>query len=110
MLGWRIRLRGDGKQVNRDALGAKVTVEVAGQKVVRELKSSRGTYNSADGRALLFGLADATCPATVTVRWPTRQDGLPSERSPSAATSQHRLWPPDSQLRIVHPSCAAFRI
>ncbi len=65
-----IRLRGDGKQVNRDALGAKVTVEVAGQKVVRELKSSRGTYNSADSRALLFGLADALCPATVTVRWP----------------------------------------
>jgi hypothetical protein len=66
-----IRLRGDGKLVNRDALGAKVTVEVAGQKVVRELKSSRGTYNSADGRTLLFGLADATCPATVTVRWPS---------------------------------------
>lgn len=65
-----IRLRGNGKTVNRDALGARVTVEVGGLKVVRELKSSRGTYNSADSRALVFGLADATCPATVTVRWP----------------------------------------
>jgi hypothetical protein len=66
-----IRLRGDGKLVNRDALGAKVTVEVAGMRVIRELKSSRGTYNSADSRALLFGLADASCPATITVRWPS---------------------------------------
>ncbi len=65
-----IRLSGDGKMVNRDAMGAKVTVEAAGRKVMREVKSSRGTYNSADSRALLFGLADATCPATITVRWP----------------------------------------
>ncbi len=66
-----VRLVGDGKTVNRDAIGAKVTVEVAGMKIVREVKSSRGTYNSADSRALLFGLADATCPATITVRWPS---------------------------------------
>lgn len=65
-----IRLRGDGKTVNRDAIGARVTVEVGGVKGMRELKSGRGTYNSADGRALLFGLADATCNAKVTVRWP----------------------------------------
>jgi hypothetical protein len=72
-----LRLRGDGHKVNRDAIGAKVTVEVAGQKLVREVKASRGTYNSLDTRTLLFGLGDATCPATVTVRWP---DGSTEER------------------------------
>lgn len=65
-----IRLRGDGVTVNRDAIGAKVTVTVADLSVVREVKSSRGTYNSMDSRALLFGLADATCGANITVRWP----------------------------------------
>ena len=66
-----VRLHGDGQLVNRDAIGAKVTVEVGGHKVVRELKSSRGTYNSLDTRTLLFGLGDATCSATITVRWPS---------------------------------------
>ncbi len=66
-----VRLRGDGQTVNRDAIGAKVTVEVGGRKVVRELKSSRGTYNSLDTRTLLFGLGDASCSAKITVRWPS---------------------------------------
>lgn len=65
-----LRLRGDGQKVNRDAIGAKVTVEVGGHKVVREVKASRGTYNSLDTRTLLFGLGDATCKAKLTVRWP----------------------------------------
>ena len=65
-----LRLRGDGKSVNRDAIGAMVTVEAGGRKIVRELKSSRGTYNSLDTRSLLFGLGDTSCAASVTVRWP----------------------------------------
>ena len=66
-----LQLRGDGVTVNRDAIGAKVTVEAGGQKLVREVKSSRGTYNSMDTRTLLFGLGDgAGCAVTVTVRWP----------------------------------------
>lgn len=71
--GWLgIRLRGDGVKVNRDAIGARVTVTVKGRPLVREVKSSRGTYSSADSRALHFGLGGATgatC-ATVEIRWP----------------------------------------
>lgn len=66
-----VRLRGDGVTVNRDAIGAKVTVQVGTQQLVREVKSSRGTYNSLDTRTQLFGLGDAVCNATVTVRWPS---------------------------------------
>jgi hypothetical protein len=74
--GWvGVRLRGDGVSINRDALGARVTVTVGDRKAVREVKSSRGTYSSADSRALLFGLGADGCDAglatvAIEVRWP----------------------------------------
>ena len=76
--GWvGVRLRGDGVSVNRDAIGARVTLTVDGtQRFVREVKSSRGTYSSADSRALLFGLGDRGCggdgtsTVAIDVRWP----------------------------------------
>jgi hypothetical protein len=77
--GWvGVRLRGDGTSINRDAIGARVTLLVGAdgaKKYVREVKSSRGTYSSADSRALLFGLGAGGCEAGVAqvaieVRWP----------------------------------------
>jgi hypothetical protein len=75
--GWvGVRLRGDGKRVNRDAIGARVTLSIGERRFVREVKSSRGTYSSADSRALLFGIGDQGCEGTTSrvsldVRWPT---------------------------------------
>ncbi|MBX3261790.1 MAG: CRTAC1 family protein [Labilithrix sp.] len=74
--GWLgVRLRGDGVAVNRDAIGARVTLVTPAKRWVREVKSSRGTYSSADARALLFGLGAQGCEGGVTelaieVRWP----------------------------------------
>jgi hypothetical protein len=74
--GWiGVRLRGDGLRVNRDAIGARVTVTAGAKRWVREVKSSRGTYSSADGRALLFGLGSAGCideksAVGIEIRWP----------------------------------------
>jgi hypothetical protein len=74
--GWvGVRLRGDGINVNRDAIGARVTVIAGDKRWVREVKSSRGTYSSADSRALLFGLGDQACEGgaskvALEVRWP----------------------------------------
>jgi hypothetical protein len=79
-----VRLLGDGKHVNRDAIGARVSLRFASWTVMRELKSSRGTYTSADTRTLHFGLGDLGCDFTLEVRWPdgklTTLDGrsLPS--------------------------------
>jgi hypothetical protein len=79
-----LRLKGDGVKVNRDAIGARVTLTFPTWKVMRELKSSRGTYTSADARALHFGLGALGCEYTLEVRWPdgtkTTLDGktLPS--------------------------------
>ena len=79
--GWiGVRLHGDGMTVNRDAIGARVTVIVGGaaatqKKYIREVKSSRGTYSSADSRSLLFGLGaqgceDGLAQVAIEVRWP----------------------------------------
>jgi hypothetical protein len=79
--GWvGVRLHGDGTSINRDAIGARVTLTVGGdaataKKYVREVKSSRGTYSSADSRALLFGLGALGCESgtaqvAIEVRWP----------------------------------------
>ena len=65
-----VRLTGDGKVINRDAIGARVTLRFPTWTVMRELKSSRGTYTSADTRALHFGLGNLGCDFTMEVRWP----------------------------------------
>lgn len=65
-----LRLVGGGA-VNRDAIGARVTLTTTTTKMVREVKASRGTYNSMDTRTLYFGFGDLACDAfTVEVRWP----------------------------------------
>ncbi len=67
-----ITLEGDGKTINRDAMGGRVTLRWSGKEgvLMRERQSSRGTYSAADGRALHFGLGDRGCGYTVEVRWP----------------------------------------
>ena len=67
-----LRVRGDGEAITRDAFGTRVTLHFAGTDAVvsRELKSSRGTYNSIDTRALHFGLGEFGCPERLDVRWP----------------------------------------
>lgn len=65
-----LRLVGGGA-VNRDAIGARVTLTVGDTTLVREVKSSRGTYNSMDTRTLYFGFGDRACDSfTVQIRWP----------------------------------------
>ncbi|MEZ4382452.1 MAG: CRTAC1 family protein [Nannocystaceae bacterium] len=65
-----IRLHGDGAAINRDAIGARVTLRFADWTIAREVKSGRGTYTSIDSRALHFGVGDLGCDYEVEVRWP----------------------------------------
>jgi enediyne biosynthesis protein E4 len=55
---------------NRDAIGARVQLKYGDRTLTRELKSSRGMYNSSDTRVLQFGLGELGCPTSVTVTWP----------------------------------------
>jgi hypothetical protein len=69
-----LRLIGDGSKINHDAIGARVTLRYRDRMIVREVKSSRGTYNSMDSRALHFGLGDFDGDYSVTVRWPDKSE------------------------------------
>jgi hypothetical protein len=55
---------------NRDAIGAWLSLEVGGRKLVRQVKGG-GSYLSSGDRRVLFGLGDVTEVATLTVRWPS---------------------------------------
>lgn len=66
----QVRLVGDGVNVNRDAIGARVTLRTDAATLVREVKATRGTYNSMDGRTLQFGLGDLGCAYALDIRWP----------------------------------------
>ena len=83
-----VHLTGDGVHVNRDAIGARITLKFPGWTVMREVKSSRGTYTSADTRTLHFGLGSLGCDFTMEVRWP---DGKLTTLAASVLPSNHFL-------------------
>ncbi len=77
-----------GRRSNRSAIGARVTVTVAGpsegeRRLMREVVGG-GSYLSADTRDVLVGLGDADRAARVEVRWPSglvsRFEGLEAGR------------------------------
>jgi hypothetical protein len=59
----------EGAPPNRDAIGARVTVEAAGRRQVRLVRTGM-SYASQGDRRLHFGLGDAAGPVSVRVRWP----------------------------------------
>lgn len=63
-----LRLTG-GAGMNRDAIGARVTVEAGGRKLLRELHCGEGNA-AQNSKALLVGLGSANKADRVTVRWP----------------------------------------
>lgn len=65
-----IRMAGDGVKVNRDAIGARVTIDDGQRIYLREVRATRGMYNSMDTRVLHFGLGTLGCSYGIEVRWP----------------------------------------
>lgn len=59
-----------GTTSNKRGIGAKLTAEVAGRKIVRELYPAN-TYRSQTPTQVLFGLADDTKIDKLTIRWPS---------------------------------------
>ncbi|MFT5088363.1 MAG: hypothetical protein ACI906_001293 [Candidatus Latescibacterota bacterium] len=58
-----------GVKNNRDGVGARVEVVVAGRRIMREVRAS-GSYLSAHDLRLLFGLGQDTIAERVMVQWP----------------------------------------
>ncbi|MGJ8698156.1 MAG: ASPIC/UnbV domain-containing protein [Verrucomicrobiaceae bacterium] len=63
-----VAIRLSGTRSNRDAIGAKVTLDVGGERRVKSVKAGDG-FLAQSSRWLHFGLGEAE-EARVTVRWP----------------------------------------
>jgi hypothetical protein len=64
-----VRLEGDGKTVNRDAIGAVVRVQAGERVLTRQVEAGTGEGNS-NALLLHLGLGASVEPVDVTVRWP----------------------------------------
>ena len=75
-----------GRQSNRDAIGAAVTVETAAGRQTRLLQAGSG-FLSQHSKEVFFGLGETQGPVNATIRWPSgltqHLGGLPPD---------HRIW------------------
>ena len=81
----QVKLEGEGP--NRFAIGAKVTLDAAGQTLFQELQPSRGFQSSVD-YVLTFGLGKVDTVRSVNVEWP---DGRVSKLAAVAANQRLTL-------------------
>ena len=88
-----IRLRLEGTRSNRDAIGAKVEVEVGDRTIVRQRKGGASLGSSHDPR-LLIGIGEAEAARRVTIRWPSgqidRHSDLPADATFLVREGQNR--------------------
>ena len=80
-----LRLLGAGGK--SDALGALVTVEVQGGRLVRRAATD-GSYASASDPRVVFGLGEASSPLPVDIQWP---DGSRQQTAPLALGRYHTI-------------------
>lgn len=64
-----VRLQGDGKQVNRSAIGAQARVKLRSHTLSRQVEAGTGEGNQND-LTLHFGLRVQERPVTLEIRWP----------------------------------------
>ncbi len=65
-----LRVALEGVTSNRDAIGATVSVRLAGGTELTAFRGSGGSYLSSSAADLHFGLGDGECCEAVEVRWP----------------------------------------
>ncbi|MDD2598472.1 MAG: CRTAC1 family protein [Kiritimatiellae bacterium] len=65
----QLTLEGDGKHINRAAIGAQVRIGWKGKVLTRQVEGGTGQGNQNDLR-LHFGLGDQTEPVTIDIVWP----------------------------------------
>lgn len=86
----RLTLEGDGKQSNRSAIGAVVTVESAGLVQTRIVCGCRG-YLSHSESTLTFGLGKIDKIDKVTIRWPGMKSGETVEIKDLTVDMEHHI-------------------
>jgi hypothetical protein len=87
---------------HRDLAGAKLTLEVGGEKLVRFVKGG-GSYLSASDPRVVFGLGRTAEAGRLTVRWPWGQeqswDRLPADRYWRLTEGEKQPRPPRHERR-----------
>jgi hypothetical protein len=68
----RVNLKGDGRIVNRDAIGTQVRLKLADRILTRQVEAGTGQGNQND-LSLHFGLADFAAPYSLEILWPNGQ-------------------------------------
>ncbi len=81
-----ISFRLTGKKSNRDAIGAKVTVETKSSRQTRTIRAGSG-FLAQHTKEVFVGLGDATSPVQATIEWPS---GITQKLKD--LPTQHRIW------------------
>lgn len=82
-----LTLTGDGKTVNRDAVGARVILTSGPLRQSREVSLTSG-FSAQSDRRLLFGLGDSLLPVQLEIHWP---DGSVEQRTHLPLNQYHTL-------------------
>ncbi|MBW2523532.1 MAG: VCBS repeat-containing protein [Deltaproteobacteria bacterium] len=89
-----------GTTSNRDAIGARVTLEAGGVTQLRDLFDSGGNTNPQRSRIVHFGLGSSGSVDAVTVRWPT---GTSETISGVAPNGRYRVVEGTGQATLIAP-------
>lgn len=81
-----VNLSGEG---HRDIVGARLTLEVGGRKLVRFIKGG-GSYLCSHDMRVLFGMGEVKKPGKLTVEWPSGEPRV-EEWTDLEANKYHRL-------------------
>lgn len=84
----------DAGRGNTEGIGARVTVTVAGHKMVREVTRGKSVLSACDARAF-FGLGNIKTAENVTVRWP---DGAKEEWRNISTNRMYKITKGSGQL------------
>jgi hypothetical protein len=67
----KVKLVGDGKTINRSAIGAQVRIAVGDKTVTRQVEAGTGEGNQSEA-TLHLGLGDHNGPVNIEIFWPNR--------------------------------------
>lgn len=86
----KLVLQGDGKHSNRSAIGATVTMEADNRVQTHYVAGARG-YLSQSELPVTFGLGKVSKIDRVTIRWPGKDGGRPTELNDLAVDKVHKI-------------------
>ncbi len=85
-----VRVQLQGTAANRDAIGAKATLQIGATQLTKQLMPTR-SYLSQSERVITFGVGQATGAGELTIQWPGGQE------------SKHVVDSVDTTIKIVQP-------